>query len=368
MPIYMDLHIVPGITAIGAAEAHRQDLLLQGQYNCNCMTYWVDESKNSAFCLIDAPSPDAVKRLHDQAHGLITHQIIEVNTNVVESFLGRIYDPDTPEILEGQLKVFNDPAFRVLVLVKTTDPVLLANALGTFLSRKLLSEYHQRVKSNSRQYNGDIAEHAENITTILSFTSAYKAVSCALSLMAGFSEEKQNRLGLRISINAGMPVAQSKRLFGDTISLGEHLLGIAKPGQIKVASIINEIAHQDFFSQDRKSISSLSTADEKLLTNLSLILDEHSPNERFGGEDFCKLMGLSKSSLNRLTQSLAGKSPNTLSQEHRLGRALSLLRKKDRTISEVAFSVGFTTPSYFAKCFKCHFGISPSSYIQYLNQ
>jgi hypothetical protein len=72
MPIYMDLHIVPGITAKGAAEAHLQDLLVQAQYNCTCMTYWVDESKNSAFCLIDAPNPEAVKELHNKAHGLMT--------------------------------------------------------------------------------------------------------------------------------------------------------------------------------------------------------------------------------------------------------------------------------------------------------
>src|SRR5690606_42052588 len=123
MPIYMDLHIVPGITAENAAKAHLEDLRFQEEFECNCMTYWVDETKDSAFCLIEAPNPKAVKELHDKAHGLITHQIIEVNSTVVESFLGRIYDPEIPGRLDEQLKVFNDPTFRSLVLLSLRDPV-----------------------------------------------------------------------------------------------------------------------------------------------------------------------------------------------------------------------------------------------------
>src|ERR1700759_4716 len=84
MPIYMDVHIVPGVKAKDVAEAHRKDLLCQHEYGCSCMTYWIDEKRESIFCLIDAPDKDAVEEMHSKAHGLIPNKIIEVNSNLVE--------------------------------------------------------------------------------------------------------------------------------------------------------------------------------------------------------------------------------------------------------------------------------------------
>ena len=42
MPIYMDVHNVPGVKARDVAEAHTKDLLHQEEYGCKCMTYWID--------------------------------------------------------------------------------------------------------------------------------------------------------------------------------------------------------------------------------------------------------------------------------------------------------------------------------------
>src|SRR6476661_1065624 len=108
MPIYMDVHIVPGVKARDVAGAHRQDLLHQEEYGCSCMTYWIDEGRESVFCLIEAPTKEAVIEMHNKAHGLIPHRIIEVNSTVVESFLGRVYDPAEAETSAEGLKIFND--------------------------------------------------------------------------------------------------------------------------------------------------------------------------------------------------------------------------------------------------------------------
>src|SRR5690242_11985502 len=97
MPIYMDIHIVPGVKAANVAEAHRKDLLHQDEYECKCMTYWIDEVRESIFCLIEAPTKEAVEEMHNKAHGLVPNKVIEVNTTLVESFLGRIYDPPQAE-------------------------------------------------------------------------------------------------------------------------------------------------------------------------------------------------------------------------------------------------------------------------------
>ena len=86
MPIYMDRHDLEAATAKDVAEAHREDLKIQHKYNCKGLTYWYDEERGTAFCLVEAPNADCVKQMHDNAHGLVPHQIIEVESNVVSAF------------------------------------------------------------------------------------------------------------------------------------------------------------------------------------------------------------------------------------------------------------------------------------------
>ena len=130
MPIYMDVHIVPGVKARDVAEAHRKDLLHQEEHGCKCMTYWIDETRENIFCLIEAPDKQAVEEMHNQAHGLIPNKIIEVSDTLVESFLGRIYDPEEAQTTPEGLKVFCDPSFRIILVTKITDPVLLEYKLS----------------------------------------------------------------------------------------------------------------------------------------------------------------------------------------------------------------------------------------------
>ena len=110
MPIYMDVHIVPGVTAKDVAEAHRLDILHQDEHSCKCMTYWIDEERDNIFCLVEAPTKTAVEEMHSRAHGLVPNKIIEVSTSLVESFLGRIYDPADAKTSDDGLKVLADPS------------------------------------------------------------------------------------------------------------------------------------------------------------------------------------------------------------------------------------------------------------------
>src|SRR6476660_7238462 len=148
MPIYMDVHLVPGVKAKNVAEAHRKDLLHQEEYGCKCMTYWIDERRESIFCLIEAPDKDAVEEMHATAHGLIPNKIIEVSSKVVESFLGRILDPPGAKISDDGLKVFSDPSWRVLLVTTITDPVLLEHRLGSEKANELMQELNSAIRKN----------------------------------------------------------------------------------------------------------------------------------------------------------------------------------------------------------------------------
>jgi hypothetical protein len=94
MPLFMDRHDVRDATAEAVAEAHQQDLRVQARHACKTLTYWYDEQRGTAFCLIEAPAAAAVRALHREAHGLIPNVIIEVDPSTVFSFLGRVTDPE----------------------------------------------------------------------------------------------------------------------------------------------------------------------------------------------------------------------------------------------------------------------------------
>src|SRR5438067_13107099 len=162
MPIYMDVHNVPGVKARDVAEAHQKDLLHQQEYGCRAITYWVDEKRETIFCLVEAPDKQAVEEMHRKAHGLIPNKIIEVSSTVVESFLGRIYDPPDAQISDDGLKIFSDPSLRILLVTKTDDPVLLRYKLGVEEANELLSRLNNIQRNNMTQYVVCVVEHGRN--------------------------------------------------------------------------------------------------------------------------------------------------------------------------------------------------------------
>ena len=75
-------------------------------------------------------------------------------------------------------------------------------------------------------------------------------------------------------------------------------------------------------------------------------------------------MAMSKSTLHRKIKNASGLTPLELIRNIQLKRACRMLEARELTISEIAYSIGFSTPKYFTKCFKEEFGITPSEYQQ----
>jgi AraC-like DNA-binding protein len=365
MPIYMDVHIIPGVKARDVAQAHNLDMLHQEEHQCKCMTYWIDEERESVFCLIDAPNKEAVEELHRQTHGLIPNKIIEVKSNLVASFLGRIYDPATTETTTDGLKVFNDTSFRFLLLTKITDPVLLKHKLGAAKAEALLATQHKIIRQKLQHFEGSEAEH-KGAGFIISFTSASSAVSCALAILDAMQHEGENETDLRISINAGEPVEKSNQLFGDTLQLAEKLCAVAGNMQVALSNAVKELVLKDNFQNRRNNFFLLSVQDETLLQLLYTTLEANWSNTEFDISNYCQAMAMSTSQLYRKTISLTGLSPNLLLKDFRLEKAKELMHKKQFSIAQVTFESGFSSASYFTKCFKKKYGLLPMAYIDLL--
>lgn len=360
----MDLHIVPGIEAKHAAEAHREDFKIQEEFGCRCMTYWVDEERGCAFCLIDAPNEEAVRNMHDSSHGLVPHEIIQVNSNVVEAFLGRIKHP---KIINdhAELKIFNDPAFRIIMVIETKDKRLLQHELGATKTLELLSLFNTLVREQLSKYEGREVELGGD-GFVVSFVSVSQAVLCAASIQKVLHIAAE-LIHLRIGVHAGLPINNSNTLFGDTIKFARHLCLTGKKNQAVMSSVVRELYKDDMQQKivdhpDRFRI--FSPSEEKFLKLLIDNLNDNWQNAQFSISDFCRHMSMSKSQLYRKSTSITGMSPNMLLREFRLLKSLDLLKKEDHNITQTTFETGFSSPSYFSKCFQKRFGISPLTYLK----
>jgi|GEM_PF-5111259 len=106
----------------------------------------------------------------------------------------------------------------------------------------------------------------------------------------------------------------------------------------------------------------VSSADEKFLQNAIAVVEKHMADSGFSVEALENEMMLSKMQLYRKLKALTDHSPTEFVRMLRLKRAASLLSQRSGNISEIAYEVGFNNLSYFAKCFKDHYGVPPSEY------
>lgn len=102
-----------------------------------------------------------------------------------------------------------------------------------------------------------------------------------------------------------------------------------------------------------------SARDQEFIARLHDVIQRHMVESEFSVEVMGSEVGLSRVQLYRKVKALTGLSPVELLRKSRLVKAEQLLRSKDMNISEAAYAVGFTSPSYFSKCFKDEFGMQP---------
>ena len=105
--------------------------------------------------------------------------------------------------------------------------------------------------------------------------------------------------------------------------------------------------------------------DEIFLNRLQKILDAQLANPNFSAAIFCKELGMSRMQLHRKLLAFSGLSTTAFIRSQRLKQALHILKTSDVTVNEVAYAVGFSTPSYFIKCFKEAYNKTPSAYVQH---
>jgi AraC-like DNA-binding protein len=317
--------------------------------------------------LIEAPDMKAIQNMHNHAHGEIPNRIIEVEAGIVESFLGRIEDPKKSK--DTELNIIDDPAFRTIMNIALkklkplqTDPLKF---------KSLLNEFNREVINILNTHEGNLVKQTP-YQYLVSFKSVSNAVHAAFEIQSLFtkinSDATDDKITLKIGLAAGVPVTEKQLLFEDAIKLAERMCAVID-GDIIISSEVEDLYKSENVSPgiEYKKIIVLSPADENFLIQLMDYTEKSWNNVNLKVENFCKPLGVSKSQLYRKMIILTGKSPNTFIKEYRLSAALQLLNKKTGNISEIAFDTGFSSPSYFSKCFQKRYGLIPSDYISAIN-
>lgn len=363
MPIYMDRHDVSKeVTAEIVADLHQQDLKIQHKFNCKGLTYWFDDTRKTAFCLVEAPNKAALEEMHDMAHGKVPNRIIEVDHAVVESFLGRIEDPERSQ--DSKLSIINDPAFRTIMVVGL-KPFSLRNYLDKTISTIIHLENKVIVDTIALHHGRLVKQHPDHF--LVSFDSVTNAVACALDIQTQFkshwADEYHSLIKLSIGLQAGVPVEDRLGFFENTIKAAYSYFDLVK-GTVVLSSQVKELYESENSNSSlaQGSVLTLHISEEKFLEALVAFTEQEWNDASLNIDKFCRSLGYSKSGLYRKLMAVTGYSFNTYLKQYRLRRALSLLNKQEMNIAEIAFETGFNSPAYFSKCFQGIFGILPSHY------
>lgn len=134
----------------------------------------------------------------------------------------------------------------------------------------------------------------------------------------------------------------------------------------RIRNLIDSRRQLRQFFGDNQTLAkeNISDMDKDFVSRFKALVEEKMGDAELNVEDLGKDMGLSRVQLYRRLKSLTNYAPNELLRQARLKKAASLLASSEMTIAEIAYEVGFSSPSYFTKCYKEQFGESPTDFLK----
>ncbi len=243
MPLFMDRHDLPGITAEEVAQAHLTDVQMESKYAVHFLAYWFDADHGQVFCLARAARPEDLAAVHREGHGLVPNEIIAVSEDDVLRFLGKVADPvDDSQVAR---------AFRTILFTDLVGSTSLLQEVGERVFMGLLHEHDLIIRRSLVAWRGREVKHTGD-GIMASFEDVANALECALAIQDGFeartSDEATRQLRVRIGIAAGEPVDHNDDLFGSTVNLASRICDASDPGHILTSDLVHEMGSQRGFS------------------------------------------------------------------------------------------------------------------------
>ncbi|MCL1600784.1 MAG: DUF4242 domain-containing protein [Actinomycetia bacterium] len=243
MPIYMDVHKDLGdVTEQDIKNAHERDLALQDKHGVQFLTFWFNSPDGEAFCLVDAPSKEAAIAVHKESHGLVPHNMVEVDRPSVSRFMGD-WERSSPNIARHE-DAHLDTGLRAIMFTDLVGSTHISSRDGDVAALALLERHDRIVRGALSSHGGREVKHTGD-GIFASFNHVSTAVGTALQIQRDFGEPVtagSDDGRLRIGISAGEPVSQHEDLFGAVVNLASRICGHASAGQILVSSAVRELS------------------------------------------------------------------------------------------------------------------------------
>ena len=241
VPIFMDVH--PGLgdaSPDDVAEAHRHDLEVQDQFGVRFLSYWFSDPQGKAFCLAESPDVDSLVACHKAAHGLMPHEVIEVEAPTLAQFMGNTATDATDRVVvDGQ----PDSALRAIMFTDIEGSTDISTSHGDEVAVGLVRRHNGIVRDALDRFGGREVKHTGD-GLFASFVSVTKAVEATMAIQrstAGTSESGPP-LAIKIGLSAGEPVEDSHDLFGASVNLAARICAHAAGGQTLVAGTVKDLA------------------------------------------------------------------------------------------------------------------------------
>ena len=243
MPLFMDRHDVPGISAEEVAQAHLTDIQFESKYGVQFLAYWFDADHGEVFCLARAARPEDMAAVHREGHGLVPNEIIAVSEDDVFRFLGRVTDP--VDHTKGAR------AFRTILFTDLKGSTALLQEVGERVYMGLLDEHDLIIRRSLVTWRGREVKHTGD-GIMASFEDVANALRCSLAIQDGFeartSGGSTRELRVRIGIAAGEPVDHNDDLFGSTVNLASRICDACDPGHVLTSDLVQEMGTERGFS------------------------------------------------------------------------------------------------------------------------
>jgi len=272
----------------------------------------------------------------------------------------------TPKFPPPPRKAQNKSAF-LLSDAFTTHPSANTTSASKRLSKAQAPRLaRQVIERKFSAFGGRKVQWGADDSLVAVFNDPLKAVQCAKDIQNALPGTAANgsQIVLKLGLSAGQPVNKKGDFFKDVISCAHRLSIIAPDGHILVCSFLRQLCKKDFFCEGISSIKLLTRTEEEFLFKVFDIVEKNLSNCLFSLDTLCNLVCVSRPQLYRKITSLTGQSPNNFIRALRMQKAMFLLKQKSWGISEIAYQVGFNTPSYFAKCFLDKYGCTPSDFVR----
>jgi hypothetical protein len=230
MPLYMDIHTVPGATPEALKQAHDADVAVQHKHHVCYHKYWFNEQAGKVFCLVEAPNEEAAAAVHREAHGLVAEKIIEVDPDMADGLLGPGVVSMSGAVMMPEELDRRDNGIRSIMFTDIVGSTEMTSRHGDDAAIAMLGTHEVK-------HTGD--------GIMAAFNSAANAVKSACKILGDLRDhngaEPDFPVNVRVGISAGEPVEQHEDLFGSTVQLAARLCAQAEPGQILVSNVVADL-------------------------------------------------------------------------------------------------------------------------------